>query len=84
MSMFLAGKLRNSKQPKGMCTLKIPPHSFIAETLTAQPKLSVIKKGKEIRHERPPEAPEMCCKDEEAVDIIGLGVLRVRVWDFVW
>ena len=31
--MFLAGKPRNSKQPKGMCTLKISPHSFIAVTL---------------------------------------------------
>ena len=33
MSMFLAGKPRNSKQPKGMCALKISPHSFIAVTL---------------------------------------------------
>ena len=33
MSMFLAGKARNSKQPKGMCALKISPHSFIAVTL---------------------------------------------------
>ena len=31
--MFLAGKPRNSKQPKGMCALKISPHSFIAVTL---------------------------------------------------
>ena len=31
--MFLAGKPQNSKQPKGMCTLKISPHSFIAVTL---------------------------------------------------
>ena len=33
MSTFLAGKPRNSKQPKGMCALKISPHSFIAVTL---------------------------------------------------
>jgi len=33
MSMILAGKPRNSKQPKGMCALKISPHSFIAVTL---------------------------------------------------
>ena len=33
MSMFLAGKPRNSKQSKGMCALNISPHSFIAVTL---------------------------------------------------
>ena len=37
MSMFLAGKPRNSKQPKGMCALKISPHSFIAVTLIPLP-----------------------------------------------
>ena len=38
MSKFLAGKPRNSKQPKGMCALKISPHSFIAVTLDIQSK----------------------------------------------